>query len=189
MTQPRFSAIPLGRPWCQAIQLSDGRRLLMRPIQPADAKRLQRSFQTLTPQEIRMRFMHPMTELSAEFAQRLCTVDGHSAFALVLVEAKPPTEALIAAVGRLAVDEEGPEGEFAIIVSREVQRQGLGRYLMQQLIDWARERGLHAIYGFILSENRPMLALMKSMGFTLGPSDEDIGVELAQLRLDQASTR
>lgn len=181
----RFQTLPLGRKWCEAIQLEDGRQLLLRPIQPSDARTLQRSFQTLTPQEIRMRFMHPISELSGEYAKRLCSVDDQEGFALVVVEAKPPEEALIGAVARLAIDDAGHEAEFAIIVGRELRRLGLGRYLMQHLIAWAGEKGLKAIYGFILDENRPMLRLMNEMGFSVGPSDIDTGISLARYALDR----
>lgn len=186
MRNKGFIALSLGKPWCRAIELSDGKRLLMRPIQTSDAPMLQKGFLTLTPQEIRMRFLHPMTELSADYAQRLCTVDPDNEFALVLVEAKPPPEARLAAVARVVIDDDGQEAEFAVIVGGEVRRFGLGRYLLEQLVSWCRKRGLKGIYGFVLEENLPMLALTKEMGFDLGPSDEDTGVMLARLALNAA---
>lgn len=179
----RFTSIELGRAWCEAIALSDGRRLLLRPIQPRDADTLRRSFQTLTPHDVRMRFMHPLKEITPEYARQLTEIDPDQAFALVLVEAKPPDEALIAAVARTAVDDDGEEAEFAIIVAPEIRGQGLGRHLMEKLIDWSRQRGLQTIYGFILKENRAMLVLAESLGFEIGPSDEDMGVVLARLAL------
>jgi len=155
----------------------------MRPIQPSDAKRLQQSFLTLTPQEIRMRFLHPLTELTADYADRLCRINPETEVALVLTEAKPPSEARIAAVARAAIDDDRREAEFAIIVSREIRRFGLGGFLMEQLIAWGRSRRLDVIYGFILQENQPMLKLMTNMDFSLGPSDQDTGVMLARLKL------
>jgi GNAT superfamily N-acetyltransferase len=155
----------------------------MRPIQPSDAALLQQGFLTLTPQEIRMRFLHPLTELTADYADQLCRINPETEFALVLTEAKPPSEARIAAVARTAVDDDGKEAEFAIIVGRNIRRFGLGKFLMEQLIIWARSRELDAIYGFILKENYPMLKLMTDLDFSLGPSDEDTGVMLARLVL------
>ncbi len=183
MIGSRFKSIPLGRPWCRAIELENGEKLLMRPIQPSDAGKLQQSFLTLTPQEIRMRFLHPLTELTADYADRLCRINPDTEFALVLTEAKPPSEARIAAVARAAIDDGRREAEFAIIVSKEIRRFGLGVFLMQQLIAWGRSQCLDDIYGFILKENQPMLKLMTGMGFSLGPSDEDTGVMLARLQL------
>lgn len=183
MTHPRFKAIPLGRPWCCAIELSDGQRFLMRPIQPSDAPLLQQGFLTLTPEEIRMRFLHPLTELSTDYAKRLSEIDPAKECALVLVEAKPPPEARIAAVARAAIDEDGSEAEFAIIVSREIRRFGLGRFLMKQLASWARSRQLLALYGLVLKDNTPMLRLMSEMGFSIESSRQDSGVALVRLAL------
>ncbi|MFP4277566.1 MAG: N-acetyltransferase family protein [Wenzhouxiangella sp.] len=183
MKPKRFKSIPLGRPWCCAIEMANGERFLMRPIQASDAPMLQQGFLTLTPQEIRMRFLHPLTELTAGYAERLCRIDPETEFALVLVEAKPPAEARIAAVARVVKDDDGREAEFAIIVGREIRRSGLGRFLLEQLVSWCRQQGLVAIYGFVLKENHPMIALMEDMGFALGPSDEDTGVLLARLAL------
>lgn len=184
MSGTAFTSHALGRPWCQAIELADGTRLLMRPIQPSDAQMLQAGFLTLTPQEIRMRFLHPLNELTAGYAERLCRIDPEREFALVLVEAKPPSEARIAAVARVAIDDDGQEAEFAVILGREIRRFGLGHYLVGQLADWCRTQGLKTMYGFILAENRPMLDLMRKMGFHLGPSDVDTGVMLARLPLN-----
>ncbi len=182
--EPPFQVIELGRPWCAAIELKDGTRLLMRPIQPRDADTLQISFQKLSPHDVRMRFMHPLKELTPEYAKQLTEIDPERAFALALVEAKPPEEALIAAVARTAVDDDGREAEFAIVIAPEIRGHGLGRYLMEQLIEWCRSRKLEAIYGFILTENRPMLTLADSLGFDIGPTDEDVGVALARLSLE-----
>lgn len=179
--KPRFNTIALGREWCEAIELRDGRRLLLRPILEGDADTLRRSFTKLSPRDVRMRFMHPIKELSPEFAQRLVEIDPDRAFALALVEAKPPEQALIGAVARTAVDEDGSEAEFAIVVGQEIRGHGLGCYLMEKLIQWCRRRGLAAIYGFILSENEPMLMLADKLGFEIGPNDE--GVVLARLAL------
>ncbi len=184
MSAKAFTSLSLGRPWCRAIELADGRRLLMRPIQTSDAPMLQQGFLTLTPQEIRMRFLHPLNELTAGYAERLCRVDPEKEFALVLVEARPPSEARIGAVARVVIDDDGREAEFAIIVGGEIRRFGLGRYLLEQLIEWCREQGLKSLYGFILKENQPMLGLVQEMGFGLGPSDQDTGVMLARLALN-----
>ena len=179
--QPAFISIALGRAWCEAIALKDGRQLLLRPIQASDADRLRRSFKNLSPRDVRMRFMHPLKELSAEFAQKLVEINPDQAFALVLVEAKPPEQALIGAVARTAIDPDGREAEFAIVLGEEIRGLGLGRYLMEKLILWCRQRELDAIYGFILEENAAMLGLAYELGFALGDSDE--GIVLARLCL------
>jgi len=166
----RFRRLPLGRPWCDALELDNGRRLILRPIEPGDAETLRRSFGRLTPEEIRYRFLHPITELTPEHARRLTDVDGHTAFALVVVEALPPEQALIGGVGRVAVVED--RAEFGLIVGREISGCGLGSYLLQRLTEWCRKRGLDRIEGKVMLENHRMLELARRLGFRCS-FDED----------------
>jgi len=54
--------------------------------------------------------------------------------------------------------------------------RGLARHLMTRLIDWGRARGLERITGQILSENHPMLAFIRTLGFTIHhmPDEPDL---------------
>ncbi len=153
-------------------------------MQPSDAPTLRRSFLQLTPEEVRMRFMHPIKELTPQHASKLATIDPEREFALVLVEAKPPDEALIGAVVRVAVDNDGQQAEFAIIVGGDLKRQQLGRYLLTRAIEWARKRGIAVLYGLVLDNNEAMLGLARSLGFTRHPSRDGSGVVEVRKRLN-----
>lgn len=172
----RFRRLTLGRPWCEAIELEDGRQFILRPMQITDAATLQKSFARLTPEEVHLRFMHPIKELSPAFASRLASIERRREFALVLVENLHPDQALIGAVIRVAVDDSGHNAEFAIIVGQEIAGQGLGRYLLGKAVDWARKKGLDSLYGLVLPENRRMLGLARSLGFrqTLSENDQEL---------------
>ena len=56
-------------------------------------------------------------------------------------------------VSRYYLNPETGEAEFALVVGDAHQRQGLGRHLMQRLIDIARERGVRRLAGLVLREN------------------------------------
>jgi acetyltransferase len=76
-------------------------------------------------------------------------------------------------VARLIREPAGVTGEFAVIVARRMKGQGLGRFLMERLFDWARENGIAVIAGQVLADNGPMLAFVKALGFELHRSAED----------------
>ena len=152
-------------PWHESILLANGREVLVRPIRPEDSGPLREGFALLQPDEVRQRFLYPMKELSAEQAQRLTRPNSRREFALVVAEPLPPGEALIGAVARIAVDDDGKAGEFAILVSRYVHGMGLGRHLMRRLVRWAKGRNLDHVYGDVLESNRPMQALAASLDF------------------------
>ncbi len=75
------------------------------------------------------------------------------------------------------LDPETATAEFALVVSDAYQRQGLGRHLMQHLIDIA-QHGVQRLVGQVLAENTPMLHLMQSLGFSSSHAVEDQVVSL-----------
>lgn len=180
---PRFRRVPLGRPWCEAIELDDGRKLILRPIEPSDDERLRRSFGYLTAEEIRFRFLRPIRELTPEYARALARIDPDREFALVLVEAVPPERARIGGVARTVIETGGTRAEFALIVGREIGGFGLGTYLLRRLMEWCRKKGVRVLYGNVMMENHRMLDLARRLGFRVDPSWRDGQVVRIERRL------
>ena len=152
-------------PWHEHFRLPSGRELLIRPIRPEDAGPIQGAFGLLGPEEIRHRFMYALKELTPDMAQRLTHPDPTTEFALVAAEPLPPGEALVGAVARIVIDDDGRAGEFAILVSHYINGMGLGRHLMRRLVRWAKGRKLERVYGDVLESNLPMQALAASLDF------------------------
>lgn len=169
--RPRFERRRIG-PWREAVRLADGRDLLLRPIEPRDAKPLQEGFAKLEPEEVRLRFLHPMSELTDAYARELCDLDPQRGFAIVVTEPGEPGQAAIGGVARLAFEAASRKAEFAIIVGHPLAGQGLGRHLLSRLIDYARRRGFDEIGGDVLVDNPAMLHLAKKLGFITITSGE-----------------
>jgi GNAT superfamily N-acetyltransferase len=157
---PRLVQVPQG----EIVSTHDQRQLRLRSIDLTDVAALQRCFVRLSPEDIRRRFLHAMSELPLPMAQRLCQIDPALETALVLVdETVSPAE--IRGVGRIYVDEAADSAEFSVLVEHDWSRVGLGAMLMKRLVDDCRRRGLAEVWGYVLLENRPMLELCKELGF------------------------
>lgn len=167
-----------GTPIC----LSDGRALLLRPIAPTDLEALHRCFARLSPQVVRLRFLHAMSALPEPMARQFCCLDPKDAVAEVLMDhsVSPPE---LRAVGRMYVDATTRAAEFSVLVEHAWSHQGLGALLLQRLVDEARRRGLSEIWGFVLKENRPMLTLARKLGFQVRGNTGEPGVDLIVLHL------
>ncbi len=159
--------------------------LCLRPILPQDEQMIQALFKRLTPMEIYMRFHANMKILQPALASRLTHLDYDREMALVLTESRQTGEAAIIAVARLAADPEFAHAEFAILVRHDYTGQGIGKRLLQALIDYARSRGIGELFGSVLRENSAMLKLCRKLGFHVLHQDqpEDPACVTMSLRL------
>jgi acetyltransferase len=166
----------------ERVRTQDGRELVLRAIEPGDIAAMQRCFTRLSPEDIRRRFLHAMSELPAPMAQRLCRIDPALETAYVLMdESINPAE--MRGVGRIFVDEAADSAEFSVLVEQDWSRLGLGALLMQRLVDDCRRRGLAELWGYVLQENRPMLQLCKELGFTQRMMPDEPGTAQITLKL------
>ena len=151
------------------VRLGDGRRLVLRPVQAADAGPIDGGFALLRDEDIRRRFLHPVKALGGDYLRGL-TQPGKRERVLVAAEPLPPGEALVGAVARLYCDEADPRrAEFAILVSHYLAGQGLGRRLLRRLLEAARALGVREVWGDVLDDNAPMLRLAERVGFRREP--------------------
>ena len=154
-----------------------GETLEIRPIRPEDAEAHAALVGRLTPEDIRYRFFAQLRELSREQIARMTQIDYDREIAIVAVRGT-----VTLGVSRL-VQQPGGEAEFAVVVDPAMKGTGLGRHLMQRIIDWGRSKGLTAITGEILSDNRRMLAFIRRLGFELKRNPREPDVVEARLSL------
>lgn len=155
----------------------------VRAVRPADEAAVLQLLGRLDPQEIRLRFFTQIRHFSHAMAARITQVDYDRELSLVASAAGTPAE--LAAIATLVADPDGQSAEFAVLVHHDHARQGLGRHLLDRVLRIARERGIHQVHGEVLAENRPMLALARSLGFETRLIWDDPGcrrVEIDSLR-------
>jgi len=176
---PHMAIHPYPARLVQVRRFSDGIPWVLRPIRPEDGDALQEFIRGLSERSRYMRFVSMMRELTPRMVSRYTQVDYHRELALVAATQVPnpanrghPREVIVGFAHYLR-NPDGRGAEYALVIGDDWQRRGLGRQLMTALIDAAREQGLEYIDGLVLSTNRPMLALMTSLGFTNDADPED----------------
>ena len=148
-----------------------GETFVMRPIRPEDAEAHAALFARLPPEDIRYRFFSVMRALSAEQTARLTQIDYDREMAFIATRCGETV-----GVARLVREPPGTEGEFAILVDPAVKGRGVGRHLMERLIQWGRDQGMTAITGQVLAENTRMLSFIRQLGFEVRhvPQEPDV---------------
>lgn len=149
------------------ISLPGVESLLIRPIRPEDADMEQRFVDGLSAQSRYYRFMYRLDHLSTAMLAHFTQIDYDREMALVaVIDGGLPAERIVG-VSRYAVNSDAVSCEFALAVADETQGRGIGSQLMEALFRIARDRGLTLMEGEVLAHNRKMLALCRSLGFTL----------------------
>jgi len=166
-----------------AWQPHEGPRVTLRPIRPEDAEMEQAFVKNLSAETRYFRFMDTLRELTPQMLVRFTQIDYDREMAFVAVVGEGGRETEVG-VARYVANPDGASCEFALVVADGWQRKGLGRRMMEQLIDVARARGLKAMVGHVLAENRGMLSLCQKLGFVVADSDEGPMVKRVTLALD-----
>jgi GNAT superfamily N-acetyltransferase len=141
------------------VLLRNGMSLEVRPIRPTDADALVALHARLSADTIYRRYFGARPHLSPADVDRFTRVDGRARFALVAVHG-PDLVAVARYEGRA-----GEQGaELAVVIDDAMQHQGIGRLMLERLVDVAREAGLGTLEADVLAGNAAMLGLLRTLG-------------------------
>jgi phosphinothricin acetyltransferase len=62
-----------------------------------------------------------------------------------------------------------------VYVHRSHQGEGIGRILLERLLEVANESGFHAVFGRIVGGHEASLALHKALGFEVVGTEREVG--------------
>ncbi len=142
----------------------------------------------LSDQSRHFRFLGGVHHLSDRQALRLCDVDGINSMAFAATIKDDKKQEILIGVSRYGVDNDG-EYECAVTVTDDWQNRGLGRLLMDTLIDHARSTGKPSVYSLDLSGNQKMQALANDLGMTAKHDPCDSSLIRYQLNLYKETDR
>jgi acetyltransferase len=156
----------------KTVRTRDGRVLFLRPIRPEDEPALQEFVSRQSPEDRRLRFFSHVKQLNHRMAARLTQIDYDREMGLILVDPQAATPEILG-IMRISADAVGARAEYAGSVRSDLKRRGLGRLLLEEIIEYARRRGVRELWGEVLAENEAMLSLARKLGFTLRSHPED----------------
>jgi acetyltransferase len=163
------------------IALRDGRTVHVRALLPTDDEEILQAFDRIGPEARYMRFMTTLKEVKIE---RVRSALAKFPAKGVAIAATVPAPDGLDIVGTASFVIDGADScEFAISILEAWGGAGLGRKMMEALIDAARKRGLARMHGYVLAENRPMLRLAERVGFKAKTDPGDFTVKVVTLAL------
>lgn len=147
----------------QDFKLKTGEEITLRPIVPTDDQLLKEHFYSLSPETVHRRFNRMVSVLPNHMVRDLVNVDYTRHMAMVAV-LKQGSGELLLATSRYYLDDATNTAEMAFAVLDEWQGRGLGRRLLEALIERAKATKVKALEAWVQQDNTPMLKLLLSSG-------------------------
>lgn len=191
MRHPEVGARVFGAAWHERAVLGDGRRILLRLVQPDDGPLLAAGFAMLSPESVYRRFHVSRGPLTADELRSLTDLDGETHLAICALDSRTRRGLGVVRIVRLPSKPE--VAEVAVTVVDSAQRKGLGRLLLLRIAAAARERGIASLRFYVLTSNSPMIGLLKSLSVAMETTRDgyvlQFDVPVAKLDLDVSSVR
>lgn len=151
-----------GREWTEDLVLDGGVRVRLRPVRPEDKPKFVAGLAKLSEESQYLRFFTTKVKFTDAELRYLTELDGVDHFAIgVAILGEDGTEGDGVAIARFVRLADEPDvAEPAIVVVDQLQGHGLGRLLMEKLIEAAVERGVKRFRSEFLAINRPMKELL-----------------------------
>jgi nucleotide-binding universal stress UspA family protein len=161
----------------ETVELREGLHAVVRPVEPDDKARLADTVRRLSRESRYRRFFRPLDELRADELAYLTEIDHHDHEALVALD--PATDEALGVARYVRLPTDPTRAEAAVAVVDDWHGRGLGRALLERLVDRAREEGIERFVALVQADNRRAIAVLSS----LGPTDRAV-IEGGEVELD-----
>jgi len=133
-----------------------GLKVRIRPITLSDNNHIQNFFQTLSEQNLYMRYLAPFRSLPRKYLKNFCKVDYSKNMTLIATTPLKGGRFIIVGIGQWVMDEFDQLPEVAFQIHDDWQGQGLGTYFFNRLIEIAMAYHLSAFKAEVLTNNAAM---------------------------------
>jgi acetyltransferase len=159
----------------QTWTLASGESLLVRPVRHDDDDLEEAFVRGLSLESRYQRMLSGGTRVTPEWIDSMTHIDyqRHMAFAVTMT--LDGAEQFVG-VGRYVVDASTSNADVALVLADAWQGQGLGRRLLETLLEHAASAGIRQAVGVVLATNVAMLRLARSMGFAVNAEPGDATV-------------
>ncbi len=136
----------------------------LRPLCPADERKLQEFFYSHNKETLMMRYNHHRSQMTRESSCQLVSINQQQDLALCFTENDQLGEVILA-VGRYYFIEQNNSCEVAFVINESKRDIGMASTLLQEMIVIAKSRSLTKMIALVNCKNLPMIAVFRKANF------------------------
>jgi GNAT superfamily N-acetyltransferase len=175
---------PLLAEWSEVLRTRTGLSLYVRPVSSDDTDLVAAFFAALAPDDLRFRFLSPLTKPCHSLMETLVGVD-HVQTEDFLAFADVEGKKVLIASAMLAAEPSLDRAEVAIAVDPAYKQRGVGWTLLDFVARDAAARGIRTLESVECRDNRAAITLEREMGFTASPYPDDATLTLVRKALSR----
>ena len=166
--------------WLTELVTNNGLRFRVRPAQPGDEEQLADLFASLSPEDLRHRFLTGLREVGRDRLRDMARNDDPHIINFLAID----EDGSILASAMLAASKDYSEGEFALATRPAAKQKGVSWKLLQHLVWYATVAGIRTLKSIETSDDARALQLEREMGFTTRLCPEDATLMIAEKTLE-----
>jgi GNAT superfamily N-acetyltransferase len=156
----------------------DGQIVTIRPAKPVDERRIQEHFYNLHKEDVVARFFHEKTTFVRDEVEEVSQIDYIKDLTLLALVGEIGFGRVVAVAEYLLLPAKNV-AEVAFSVDHKWQGKGLGKLMMCNLADAARENGIAGLVAYTNPNNQGMIRLFRSLPYKVHTTFEADMVHLS----------
>lgn len=140
--------------------------ITLRPAKPVDQRRIQEHFYNLDRKDVVSRFFHEKTCFLNDEVQGVSQIDYVKDLTMVGLVGEIGFQRVVA-VGMYLYEESNNTAEVAFSVSKDWQGRGLGKLLLEKLVNAAIDNGISQIVAYTNPTNTGMIRLFSTLPYKI----------------------
>ena len=149
-----------------------GTAIQFRAIKPSDEEAMRRFFYRCSSEMIYYRFFYSVKTMDHDKTQEYVNVDYSSDLSIVGLSGKSDDEQIVAEA-RFSRDERSNYGEVAFLIEERFQGIGVATYMLNLLIQVARDQGLKGLSAEVIADNHAMIKVFEKAQLPMDARLED----------------
>ncbi len=147
--------------------IADGTEVTLRPIRPTDESALRDMFYSLSEESIYLRFFQPVDALPHAKVLPLVSINYKKDMAVVSTIQDSAGEKIIGVGRYMRGTPDDKYAEVAFLVRDAWQNRGLGKALLDSLIDISKQHGVEGFKATVIPKNKMMISVFRGCGCNL----------------------